>query len=69
MMSHGACSLGQTYAASKYFVDFMAHALGYELSEFGVDVCCWRAAGVSTKLIADYHDNNSVVEKYLTATP
>lgn len=47
----------------------MAHALGYELSEFGVDVCCWRAAGVSTKLIADYHDNNSVVEKYLTATP
>ena len=51
MMSHGATHTGQTYAATKIFVDFVTHGLGYELAEFGVDVCAWRAAGVKTNLL------------------
>ena len=39
-----------TYSASKRFVDFMTWALAEELSTHGVDVCCWKAATVSTKM-------------------
>lgn len=55
MMSHGATHFAQTYAATKLFTDFISHGLGYELAEFGVDVCAWRAAGVKTKLIEEAH--------------
>jgi len=39
-----------TYSASKRFVDFMTWALREELSVYGVDVCAWQAATVSTKM-------------------
>ena len=41
----------------------MSEGLGYELSSYGVDVCCWRPAAVSTKLM------NYVKPDAITATP
>jgi len=31
----------------------LSEGLSYELSGYGVDVCCWRPAGVSTKMIGN----------------
>jgi len=59
MMSHGPCKYGQVYSATKLFTDFVSHGLKYELTEFGVDVCAWRAAGVKTKLIAGAHPDSA----------
>ena len=39
-----------TYSASKRFVDFTMWSLREELSCYGVDVCSWQTATVSTKM-------------------
>lgn len=39
-----------SYSASKRFVDFMTWALREELAVYGVDVCAWQPASVSTKM-------------------
>ena len=49
MVSYGACSLAQTYSASKKYTDFLNEGLNYELSGYGVDACCWRPAGVRSE--------------------
>lgn len=49
--SHGACTWLQTYCASKKYTDFLAYGLQYELGQYGVDVCAWRPASVSTSLV------------------
>ena len=48
IVSYGACSLVQTYSASKKYTDFLNEGFKYELSSYGVDACCWKPAGVST---------------------
>ena len=64
MISQGACRYAQTYAATKIFTDRIAHSLRYELSGYGIDVCAWRPANVSTgKLPAQLKGN------MLTVTP
>lgn len=57
MVSYGSCSLAQTYGASKKYTDFLNEGLNYELSGYGVDVSCWRAAGVRSEA-----SNNSKLE-------
>ena len=60
MISQGACVFAQTYSASKIYTDFLSEGLSYELSGYGVDVCNWRPAGVSTKML-DYKKNDVTV--------
>lgn len=49
MVAYGSCSLAQTFGASKKYTDFLNEGLNYELSGYGVDVSCWRPAGVRTE--------------------
>jgi NAD(P)-dependent dehydrogenase (short-subunit alcohol dehydrogenase family) len=53
---------GAVYSATKILNDFFTWGLEYELAEHAIDVCSWRAAGVTTKL-------NGYKKDLLTTTP
>merc|ERR1712176_861911 len=61
---------GATYAASKICGDYVAWGLTEELKKYKVDVCTWRAAGVSTKIIGNEAPDGCAVvtpEAYVAA--
>ena len=58
---------GAVYSASKIAGDFIGWGLTSELKKYKTDVCMWRAAGVSTKIINSPGTNCCVAspEKYV----
>ena len=60
---------GAVYSASKIAGDFIGWGLTEELKKYKTDVCMWRAAGVSTKIINSPGTNCCVAspEQYVAA--